>query len=38
MRVIDLCGRWDAECYFDDKNKFYFVVSKILIYFCIFLI
>lgn len=24
MQVIDLCGQWDAECLFDDHNKFNF--------------
>ena len=24
MRVIDLCGQWDAECLFDANNKFDF--------------
>lgn len=27
MESIDLCGQWDAECYFDDNSKFDFVGS-----------
>ena len=25
MRVIDLCGQWNAECFFDENKKFDFV-------------